>query len=451
MMDITDFDDDDDGGLASLIDQGLDGYGGFRYIEGELYVEKVPLSIIAAAVGTPTYVYSRQTLIKSYQKLKQAMEAVPAKHKSVRLCYAIKANSNQAVITTLAQQGAGADVVSLGEMERALAAGIPPEKIVFSGVGKTHGEIHRALGLGVSQINVESEPELRLISKIATGMGILAPIAVRINPDVDAKTHEKISTGRKDDKFGIDIDQASAFYQLAASLPSLKIQGIAVHIGSQLTDLAPFRAAFMRLADCVRDLRRQGHDISHIDLGGGLGVRYQHETPISNFDYAEMIANVIGPLAADITLEPGRSVAGPAGVLLSRVTYVKKGADRQFVILDAAMNDLLRPALYDAWHDIVPLCQPDGRQEIVTFDVVGPVCESGDKFASDRPMIEPEPGDLVAIGTAGAYGSAMSSNYNTRPLVAEVMVDGDRFALVRPRQSVDDIIKADHVPDWARE
>ena len=453
-MDVSDFDlgdDDDDDGLAGLIDQGLDGYGGFRYINGELYAEKVPLSIIAESVGTPSYVYSRQSLTRAWRKLEEAFATIPAKHRSVRMCYAVKANSNQAVITTLARLGAGADVVSLGELERALAAGIPPEKIVFSGVGKTAGEIHRALSLGISQLNIESEPELRAVSEIATSMGVLAPIAIRINPDVDAKTHEKITTGRKDNKFGIDIDQAAEIYQLAASLPGLTVQGIAVHIGSQLVDLVPFRAAFMRLADCVRTLRAEGHKISHIDLGGGLGVRYQHETPIALFDYAEMIATVIGPLEAEITLEPGRCIAGPAGVLLSRVLYVKQAGDKRFVIVDAAMNDLMRPALYDAWHDIVPLRQPHGDQQITTVDVVGPVCETGDLFASDRPMIKQESGDLVAFGTAGAYGATMSSSYNTRPLVAEVMVDGERFDVVRPRQSVEDLIKADHVPDWMTE
>lgn len=449
-MDIMVFGDDEDtDGLSNLIDQGLDGFGGFVYRDGVLMAEKVPLTEIAAAIDTPCYVYSWKTLMASFQRLQDAlMLACHGQSNTARLCYAVKANSNQAILTALAQQGAGADVVSLGELERALAAGISGDRIVFSGVGKSDAEIRRALMVGIAQINVESEPELHRISAIAAEMGVLAPIGVRVNPDIEVDTHAKITTGQKGHKFGIDIDRAPDFYRLAATLPGLKIQGIAVHIGSQLVDLAPFRIAYEKIADMVRILRADGHNITHVDLGGGIGVRYRHETVISLIDYAEMIAGIFTGMGVDLTIEPGRAVVGASGVLLSRVLYVKEEGDKKFVIVDAGMNDLMRPALYDAWHDIVPVAQGAPNTVMTPVDIVGPVCETGDTFAVDRPMQIPALGDLVVFGTAGAYGAVMASNYNSRPMLAEVLVKEDEFFVIRPRQKIEDLIGADQVPAW---
>lgn len=451
-MDIVVFGDEEDtDGLGALIDQGLDGFGGFCFENGVLMAEKVPLTDIAAQVGTPCYIYSHKVLVRGFQRMLDCMSLATGMKNTSRICYAVKANSNQAVLKILASMDAGADVVSLGEMERALAAGIPAEKIVFSGVGKTSAEISRALAVGIGQINVESEPELENINRIAGELGVKAPIAVRVNPDVDAETHPKITTGKRGNKFGIDLSVARSFYQKAAALPHIKVQGIAVHIGSQLVDLAPFRRAYEKLAETVRLLREDGHKITHIDLGGGIGVRYRHENPISLIDYAEMVADIFGDFGVELIVEPGRSIVGPAGVLLTEVLYVKQDHDRKFVIIDAGMNDLMRPALYDAWHDIVRVTQSGADQNVTLVDVVGPVCETADVFATDRPLILPKSGDLLAIGTAGAYGAVMASTYNSRPLVPKVMVKGDQFFVIRPRQTIDALIAADKVPAWSTE
>jgi len=352
------------------------------------------------------------------------------------------------VVRTLARLGAGADVVSEGEMRRALAAGVPPDRIVFSGVGKSREEMAAALTAGIFQLNIESLPELEALSGVATGLGLTASVAFRVNPDVDAGTHHKISTGRKENKFGIDYDHARAVYARAADLPGIRAVGVAVHIGSQLTSLAPFRAAFKKAAHLVEALRADGHAISRLDLGGGLGIVYHDEKPPAVADYAALVAEITRDLGCHITLEPGRALVGDAGVLVSRVLHVKDGLHRRFVILDAAMNDLIRPALYEAWHGIVPVAEPapDARPE--PFDVVGPVCETGDTFATQRPLVPPQPGDLMAILSAGAYGAAMSSTYNTRPLAPEVLVRDAEWAVIRPRPSYDEMLAQERMPDW---
>jgi diaminopimelate decarboxylase len=415
----------------------------FTYIDGQLHAEGVPLARIAQDAGTPTYVYSTATLIHHYRTFADAFAGQDA-----TICYAVKANSNQAVITTLARQGAGADVLSEGELRRALDAGVPAGKIVFSGIGKSAREIDLALETGVGQINVESEAELEVISALAEARGVTAPIAVRVNPDVDAKTHEKITTGRKENKFGIDLDRASEIYAQAAALPGIDPVGVAVHIGSQLTDLTPFSDAFTLVAVLVESLRAQGHDIRRLDLGGGLGIPYRDETPPLPTDYAALVHKTTGHLGVEIVLEPGRLITGNAGILLTRVLTVKKGTAKTFVVVDAGMNDLMRPALYDAWHGIVPVAEPaaDGATAIV--DVVGPVCETSDIFGRDRNLPMLECGDLLAIRSAGAYGAVMAMTYNTRPLAAEVLVRDDASAVIRPRQEVVELIGMDRIPDW---
>ena len=418
----------------------------FLYRGGRLHVEELPLSAIADKVGTPAYVYSRAALTSNYLSYARAFADQRA-----AICYALKANSNLAVIRTFAALGAGADVVSEGELRRALAAGIPADRIVFSGIGKTRAEMRTALLAGIHQINVESTQELEALSEVASGLGVTAPVAIRVNPDVDAGTHAKITTGRKDNKFGIDIDQAPGVYRRAAELPGLEPVSVAVHIGSQLTDIAPFRAAFERVAELVIELRKQGHRIDRADLGGGLGITYRNETPPSIDGYARMVKEVIGPLGCAITLEPGRALVGNAGLLLSRVLYVKPGHSRRFLILDAAMNDLIRPSLYDAYHAILPVDEPQAGTQLSPYDVVGPVCESGDTFATARPLPPFAEGDLVAIMSAGAYGAVMSSTYNTRALAPEVLVGGDRFAVVRRRQTVEELIQAESIPPWVDE
>ncbi len=417
--------------------------GAFAYRNGVLHAESVPLSRIAEAVGTPFYCYSTAALEAHYSAYAGAFAGQDA-----GVCYAVKANSNLAVIRCLARLGAGADVVSGGEMRRALAAGIPAGRIVFSGVGKTREEMRAALEAGIHQINVESIPELEALSEVAASLGVEAPIAFRVNPDVDAKTHAKIATGKKENKFGIDHDHARAVYARAAGLPGIKPVAIAVHIGSQLTDLAPFRAAYERVAALLHELRADGHDIRRLDLGGGLGITYKNERPPELADYAAMVRSITGNLGCRITLEPGRSLVGNAGVLVSRVLYVKEGLHRRFVIVDAAMNDLVRPALYDAYHGIVPVAEPDPAARTEPFDVVGPVCESGDTFALQRLLPPLAAGDAVAFLSAGAYGAVMASTYNSRPLVPEVLVNGADFAVVRPRPSVEEMLAAERVPDW---
>ncbi|MEM9756490.1 MAG: diaminopimelate decarboxylase, partial [Pseudomonadota bacterium] len=366
------------------------------------------------------------------------------------VCYAMKANSNQAVIATLGRLGAGMDVVSGGEYARARAAGVPGDRIVFSGVGKTRAEMEQVLAGGIRQVNVESEPEMVRLSAVASAMGVTVPITVRVNPDVDARTHEKIATGKAENKFGIPISRAEAVYAQAAALPGLEVIGVDVHIGSQLTDLAPFEAAYLKVAELTRQLRAAGHDIRRLDLGGGLGIPYSrgNDAPPLPSDYGDLIKRTVGDLDVEVEIEPGRLIAGNAGVLVAEVIYLKSGEGRDFMILDAAMNDLVRPAMYGAWHDIVPVVEPEPGAERLPYDIVGPVCESGDTFAKSRPMPPVAAGDLVAFRSAGAYGAVMASEYNTRPLIPEVLVNGDQFAVIRPRPSFDEIINRDIVPTW---
>jgi diaminopimelate decarboxylase len=420
----------------------------FPYRDGELYAEDSTVAGIAEAVGTPFYLYSAGALTARYRTFAEAF--APAG--GALVCYAVKANSNLAVLRLLARLGAGADVVSDGELRRALAAGIPPQRIIFSGVGKTRDELAAALDAGIHQINVESLPELHLLSELAAARGQMARIAIRVNPDVDALTHAKISTGKKENKFGIDIDEAPAAYRLASGLPGIEPVGLAVHIGSQTGGgLGPFREAFRRLAELIVALRQSGLAVRRVDLGGGLGIRYHAETPPALQEYARLGQQIFGPLDVEIACEPGRVLVGPAGLLISRVIYVKDGASKRFVILDAAMNDLIRPALYDAYHDIVPVRLPGAGAILSRADVVGPVCETGDTFATDRDLPPLADGDLVALTCAGAYGAVMSSTYNTRPLVPEILVSGARFDVIRPRPSFADMLKLDTVPDWLME
>lgn len=417
----------------------------FFYRDGVLHAEDVPLTAIAAAVGTPAYVYSEATLARHFRVFDAALAGMPH-----LVCYAMKANSNLAVLKVMARLGAGMDVVSGGEYLRARAAGVPGSRIVFSGVGKTVAEMRLALEGGIRQFNVESEPELRALSATAAAMGTTAPVAIRVNPDVDARTHAKIATGKAENKFGVPLARARAVYAEAAALPGIEVVGIDVHIGSQLTDLAPFEAAFLKVADLARSLRADGHAIRRLDLGGGLGIPYRatNEAPPLPFDYGEVIRRTVGDLGCEIEIEPGRLIAGNAGILLARVVYVKAGEDRSFLILDAGMNDLVRPAMYEAWHDIVPVAEPAPDAAVAPIDVVGPVCETGDTFARARPMPPVDAGDLVAFRSAGAYGAVMASEYNSRPLVPEVLVSGSRFAVVRPRPTLDEMLARDRIPDW---
>ena len=417
----------------------------FLYRDGELYAEDVRIADIAASVGTPFYLYSTATLTRHFQLFDEALSGMDH-----MVCYAMKAASNQAILKTLAELGAGMDVVSGGEYARAKAAGVSGDKIVFSGVGKTRAEIHQVLEGGIRQFNVESEPEMRIISEVATRLGKTAPITVRVNPDVDAKTHEKIATGKSENKFGIPIAKAREVYAEAASLPGIEIIGIDVHIGSQLTDLAPYELAYQKVAELTEQLRADGHTIKRLDLGGGLGIPYarSNEAPPLPSEYGALIKRTVGHLGCEIEIEPGRLIAGNAGILVSRVIYVKQGEGRQFLILDGAMNDLIRPAMYDAYHDIVPVLEPEPGVDQQPYDIVGPVCESGDTFAKNRMMPPLADGDLVAFRSAGAYGAVMSSEYNTRPLVPEVLAKGDQFAVIRPRPDFDEIINRDTIPPW---
>jgi diaminopimelate decarboxylase len=417
----------------------------FEHRDGVLHAEDVPLPEIARAVGTPVYVYSTATLTRHYRVFEDALAGLPH-----LICYALKANGNLAVVRVLARLGAGADVVSEGEYRRARAAGVPGDRIVFSGVGKSPGEMRVALAGGIRQFNVESEPELAALSEVAAGLGLRAPIALRVNPDVDARTHAKIATGKAENKFGIPLDRAREVYAAAARLPGVEAVGVDVHIGSQLTDLAPFEAAFRKVAALTEALRAEGHDIRRLDLGGGLGIPYRraHAAPPLPFDYGALIRRTVGHLGCEIEIEPGRLIAGNAGVLLSRVIYRKEGEGRTFLILDAGMNDLLRPALYEAWHDIVPVAEPAAGAAAEPVDVVGPVCETGDTFATGRPLPPLGTGDLVAFRSAGAYGASMASEYNARPLVPEVLVSGVHYAVVRRRPSFDEMLARDSIPSW---
>ncbi|MBO6519360.1 MAG: diaminopimelate decarboxylase [Rhodospirillales bacterium] len=415
----------------------------FNYRNGELYAEDVRVADIADTVGTPFYCYSTATLTRHYTVFDEALAGTDH-----QVYFAVKANGNIGVLATLARLGAGADIVSIGEMHRAHAAGIPSSKIVFSGVGKTADELRAALAAGVHQINVESLPELHLLSEIAAGMGVDAPVAIRVNPDVDAKTHKKITTGLSENKFGIAWEQAEAVFAEAASLPGIDVVGVAVHIGSQLTDLAPYRAAYTKVRGLVETLRGQGHDIRVVDLGGGLGIPYDAENPPSPADYGAMVKEVTGDLGCQLGFEPGRMICGNAGILVSSVIYVKEGVDRSFLILDAAMNDLIRPAMYEAHHTVVPVREPATGDNMVPVDIVGPICESGDTFAKARMMPRAAAGDLVAFRSAGAYGAVMASTYNGRDLIPEVLVNGAEFSVVAARLKVDDIMSRESVPDW---
>ncbi|MEL7301007.1 MAG: diaminopimelate decarboxylase [Pseudomonadota bacterium] len=419
----------------------------FLYRDGALFAEDVPIADIAAEVGTPFYVYSSATLLRHYHLFNDALSWSTPGH---LVCFAMKSASNQAILKLLGDAGAGMDVVSGGEYARARAAGIPGDRIVFSGVGKTRDEMRLALEGGVRQFNVESEPELTALSEVAESLGQTAPITIRVNPDVDAKTNDKIATGRKGDKFGIPIARAREVYAAAAKLPGIKVIGIDVHIGSQLTELAPFRTAYRKVADLTETLRADGHEITRLDLGGGLGIPYARDNsaPPVPLEYGKLIQEEVGHLGCEIEIEPGRLISGNAGILVAGVIYVKEGEDRQFLILDAAMNDLIRPAMYGAYHDIVPVTEPAPGIEPATYDIVGPVCESGDTFAKARAMPRVAPGALVAFRSAGAYGAVMSSEYNTRPLIPEVLVRGDQFAVIRPRPTFDDIINRDTIPSW---
>ena len=413
----------------------------FHYRDGRLFAEDVDLTALAAEIGTPFYCYSSATLERHYRVFADAFP------KDTLIAFSVKANGNLAVLKTLGQLGAGADVVSGGELKKALKAGIPANKIVFSGVGKTRAEMKLGLEAGIHQFNVESEPELLALNGMAASLGKRAAITIRVNPDVDAKTHAKITTGTSENKFGIPWSRARAAYKLAASLPALQIVGVDVHIGSQITELSPFEAAFARVADLVRSLRDDGHTISRIDLGGGLGVPYAPTDPAPPAPelYGAAVSKAVAGLGCELILEPGRLIAANAGVLVSRVTYVKEGEARKFLILDAGMNDLIRPAMYDAHHEIVSVREGTGGS---LYDVVGPVCESSDLFGRDRRLPEMKDGDLVAILTAGAYGAVMASAYNARPPAAEVLVRGKEWAVVRPRMSDDELIGLDRIPGW---
>jgi len=419
----------------------------FTYSKGVLHAEQVNLRTLAEAVHTPFYCYSTATLERHYQVFANAFADMDA-----LVCYAMKANSNQAVLTTLGRLGAGMDIVSEGELRRALHAGIPGKRIVFSGVAKTREEMAAALDSGILCFNVESEPELQALSEVATSKGVQAPISIRVNPDVDARTHRKISTGKSENKFGIPISRARQVYAEAARLPGLRITGVDMHIGSQITDLGPFDNATALLAELARDLMAAGHQLDHIDLGGGLGVPYREdeEPPPHPEAYAEVIKRHTRELGLSLIFEIGRMITGNAGVLVTRVIYVKHTEGKTFVIVDAGMNDLIRPTLYDAHHDIKPVEAPSSGTQRVVADVVGPVCESGDYLALGREMPEVRPGDLLAVMTAGAYGAVQASTYNTRLLIPEVLVKDAEYAVVRPRPSYDDLIALDHVPAWLR-
>lgn len=417
----------------------------FLYRDGALYAEDVPIAEIAAGVGTPFYVYSTATLTRHFRLFDEALDGVPH-----LVCYAMKAASNQAILKTLAGLGAGMDVVSGGEYARAVAAGVPGDRIVFSGVGKTRDEMRQALTGGIRQFNVESEPEMAALNEVAQELGTVAPITVRVNPDVDAKTHAKIATGKSENKFGIPIARARDVYAHAATLPGLKVIGIDVHIGSQLTELEPFRLAYEKVGELTGQLRTDGHDIQRLDLGGGLGIPYtrSNDAPPLPTEYGALIKDTLGHLGCEIEIEPGRLVAGNAGLMVSKIIYVKSGEDREFLILDGAMNDLIRPAMYEAHHDIIPVIEPEAGAEQTPYDIVGPVCESGDTFAKGRMMPPVNTGDLVAFRSAGAYGAVMASEYNTRPLIPEVLVHGHQFAVIRSRPSFDEMINRDTIPEW---
>ncbi len=417
----------------------------FAYRNGVLHAEDVSLPQIAAEVGTPFYCYSTATLVRHYRVFRDAFAGADA-----LVCYAMKANSNQAVLKTLAREGAGMDIVSLGELKRALAAGVPGERIVFSGVGKTRAEMAAALDAGILCFNIESEPEAEVLSEVALSKGMRAPVSFRVNPDVDARTHAKISTGKFDNKFGVPISRARAIYAWAAGLKGLRITGVDMHIGSQITDLQPFDDATRLLSELARDLMADGHDLHHIDLGGGLGIPYREDNqpPPGPDAFAAVIRKHTDPLGLRVMFEQGRLIVGNAGVLVCSVIYVKQGEGKTFVIVDAAMNDLIRPTLYEAHHAIKPVAEAAPSTPRMVVDVVGPVCETGDYLALGRDLPRVAAGDLLAVMSAGAYGAVQSGTYNTRLLIPEVLVNGDTFAVVRPRPDYEDVIGLDRVPAW---
>ena len=419
----------------------------FTYRNAALHAEDVALATIAEAVGTPFYCYSSAAIAGSFEAFRDAFAG-----QNMAISYAMKANSNQAVLTTLADLGAGMDVVSEGELRRALAAGVPGERIIFSGVGKTLAEMNLALDEKIFCFNVESEPELEALSRVASGRGAVAPIAIRVNPDVDARTHAKIATGKSENKFGVPISRARDVYAYARTLPGLRVHGVDMHIGSQVTDLEPFDDAFALLAEFVLALRADGHSIDHIDLGGGLGIAYRNDNnpPPSPEAYAKVVAKRTTALGCQLILEPGRAIVGNAGALVASVIYLKKGENKRFVIVDAAMNDLVRPTLYDAHHEILPVKEPAPDAHRARSDVVGPVCESGDYLALDRDLPELAAGDLVAVMSAGAYGAVQAGTYNTRLLVPEVLVKGAEYAIVRPRTTYEELIGLDTLPPWLK-
>jgi diaminopimelate decarboxylase len=419
----------------------------FAYRGGALFAEDVNLAALAEQVGTPFYCYSTATLARHYQVFADAFSAVPS-----LVCFALKANSNQAVIATLARLGAGADIVSGGELMRALSAGVPANKIVFSGVGKTREEMAAALKAGIYCFNVESEPELSALSEVAVSLGRTAPVSVRVNPDVDAKTHAKIATGKSENKFGVPLSRARDIYKEAAKLPGIEITGVDMHIGSQITELSPFENAVTLIVELARELMRDGHKLAHVDFGGGLGIPYhpENEPPPLPKAYAEMVKRLTKDLNLKLVFEVGRLIAGNAGILVTRVIYVKRGAEKTFVVVDAAMNDLVRPTLYDAYHEILPLKEAPATAKPIVADVVGPVCETGDYLALDRKLLPVQAGDLLAIMTAGAYGAVQASTYNTRPLVPEVLVKGGEAAVVRARIDAARQIGFDSLPGWLK-
>ena len=415
----------------------------FEYRNGEMHAEGVTLAAIAAQVGTPFYCYSAGALRAGWREFADGIKGMKAS-----VCYAMKANSNLAVIRLFGEMGAGGDIVSVGEMRRALAAGIPADRIIYSGVGKKASELMEALQAKVGQINVESTAELETLNAVAGQLGVRADITIRVNPDVDAGTHAKITTGRKENKFGIDIDLAREAFALAGRLPNLNVVGVAMHIGSQLTSLDPYRAAIVRVRELVGQLRADGHRIDRFDIGGGLGIVYADEKPPSIAEFMAVVARETAGLDCELTFEPGRRLVGEAGVLVSEVILVKPGAAKTFVIVDAAMNDLIRPTLYEAWHDILSVRQPRQDTATIRCDIVGPICESGDFLAQNRDLPPLAAGDLVMIRSAGAYGAVMASSYNSRPLAPEVMVDGTRFAVIRPRPTIDEMLRAERFPPW---
>ena len=417
----------------------------FSYKNDELYAEDVSISTVSNVVGTPFYLYSATAITENFLNLRKSLGGLEN-----LICYSVKANSNIAILKLLSQLGAGMDVVSVGEYLRAKIAGVPGEKIVFSGVGKRRDEISQVLVGGIKQFNVESEAELKVLNELSISLNKRTSITIRVNPDIDAKTHEKISTGKKDNKFGIPINRAREVYLKASQMLGVKVVGVDVHIGSQLTDLEPFRMAFTKLAELVDDLLKDGHEIKCLDLGGGLGISYQKTNDVqpSLQEYGQIIRETVGSLRCEILVEPGRFIVGNAGILVSEIIYKKFGEDREFLIVDSAMNDLIRPSLYAAYHEILPIKKPNNSSSFACYDVVGPVCETGDTFATQRSLMEMESGELLAFMSAGAYGSVMASEYNTRPLIPEVLVKGDNFSIIRARPLIEDIIRRDIVPDW---